>query len=73
MVQRLFNHYSTARQDMIAETTHFLDWALNASAPLPRIPRIRVDSGRRFSDRMKRAFWDSVFSRMDGLTVDREK
>ncbi|MFW6059859.1 MAG: hypothetical protein ACODAQ_06735 [Phycisphaeraceae bacterium] len=35
----------TARQQMIAETSAFLTWALHHHGQLPRIPRRRVDRG----------------------------
>jgi hypothetical protein len=64
VVQRIFNRYSTMRQDMLDETVRFLSWALKHPGDFPRIPRVRVDSGLRFSERIKVAFWTSVLDRM---------
>jgi len=64
MVQRVFNHYSKMRRDMLEETTRFLSWALRNPGLLPRIPRVRVDSGITFSERFKVAFWSSVILRI---------
>lgn len=49
---------------MLQETTLFLSWALNNPNGLPRIPRVRVDSGFRFSERIKVAFWNDALRRM---------
>ncbi len=67
MVQRAFNHYSTMRTEMIEETTRFLDWALVNGRSFPRIPRVRVDSGIRFSERIKVAFWSAAMLKMSNL------
>ena len=73
MVQRVYNHYSTRRKDMIEQTTHFLNWALGTSHGLPRIPRVRVDGGIRFSERIKVAFWSAVLLKMDQIGCPSEK
>ena len=67
MVQRTINHYSTLRTEMISQTTHFLGWALDHAKLVPRIPRVRVDSGIRFSERIKVAFWSAALLRMSQL------
>ena len=72
MVQRIFNHYSKTRQDMLEETTRFLSWALHHPGLLPRIPRVRVDSGIAFSERFKIAFWSSVILRMRRISCPYE-
>ena len=70
---RVYNYYSTMRQDMLEDTTRFLSWALRNVHYFPRIPRVRVDSGIRFSERFKVAFWSSVFLRMSGLAEPLEE
>ncbi len=67
MVQRAFNHYSSSRTEMISETTHFLDWAIANSSSFPRIPRVRVDSGIRFTERIKVAFWSAAILKMSNV------
>ncbi len=67
MVQRAINHYGQMSRAMVADTTRFLDWALHNVARFPRIPRVRVDSGVRFSERIKVAFWSSALLRMSDL------
>lgn len=64
MVQRAFRHYSTMRTEMVSETTRFLDWALDNAKLFPRIPRVRVDSGIHFSERIKVAFWSATLLQM---------
>jgi len=64
MVQRTYNRYSGMRRDMLEDTTRFLGWALRNPVYIPRIPRVRVDSGIRFSERFKVAFWSSALQRL---------
>ena len=64
MLGRVYKHYSTMRRDMLEDTTRFLSWALRHPQGFPRIPRVRVDSGIRFSERFKVAFWSSVLHKM---------
>ncbi len=73
MVLRTFNHYSTIRTGMIADTTRFLDWALANVKSFPRIPRVRVDSGIHFSERIKVAFWSAALLKMSGLQPPHEQ
>ena len=75
MVRHAFNHYSTMRSDMVDETTRFLSWALRNYHLFPRIPRVRVDSGIRFSDRIKVAFWSTALLDMNEVNLpwDEEK
>jgi len=68
----VYKYYSTMRQDMLEDTTRFLSWALRNVHCLPRIPRVRVDSGIRFSERFKVAFWSSVLLDMDRISLPRE-
>jgi hypothetical protein len=72
MVQRMFNRYSTMRRELLEETTGFLGWALHHVGIFPRIPRIRVDSGIRFSERFKVAFWSSAILRMRQISREHE-
>ena len=67
MVRRVLNFYSTMRREMLEDTTRFLSWALKTPEELPRIPCVRVDSGIKFSERFKVAFWSSVLLRMKDI------
>ncbi len=67
MVQRAIHHYGETSRAMVADTTRFLDWALRNVARFPRIPRVRVDSGIRFSERIKVAFWSTALLQMNDL------
>lgn len=69
MVQRVYNRYSTMRREMLEETSRFLSWALRHSEQLPRIPRVRVDSGIRFSERFKIGFWSAALQRMKKAAI----
>ncbi|HUU43287.1 MAG TPA: hypothetical protein VMX57_05875 [Planctomycetota bacterium] len=73
VIQRRYNYHSTVRTKMVEDTRRWLDWALERAGELPRIPRVRVDSGIRFSERFKVAFWSSVFLRMSGLAEPLEE
>ena len=73
MVQRTFNHYSTVRTEMVADTTRILDWALQNAKSFPRIPRVRVDSGVRFTERIKVAFWSAALLDMSRMRPPTEK
>ena len=73
MVQRVYNHYSKMRREMVEEATGFLSWALHHSDLFPRIPRVRVDSGITFSERFKVAFWSSVILRMRQIACEHEE
>ena len=59
-MQRKYQAHGTSRVKMLEDTTRWLDWALHRVDGLPRIPRTRVGSGVRFSERMKVAFWSSM-------------
>jgi hypothetical protein len=60
MVRRSMMHYAGIRSSMLDETVRWLEWALRNPRYVPRIPRVRVDSGVRFSERLKVAFWSTV-------------
>ena len=68
----MFNKYSGMRREMVEETTGFLNWALRHVGLFPRIPRVRVDSGIRFSERFKIAFWSSTILRMRQISGEHE-
>lgn len=72
MVRRRFNCYSTVREAMLQETAGFLRWALDNPEEVPRIPRVRVDSGIRFSERFKVACWSSVLYKLEHIAYRSE-
>ena len=72
VLQRKYRYYSTVRTNMVEDTKEWLDWALDRSEKMPRIPRTRVGSGIRFSERFKVAFWSSVFLRLNTMAEPRE-
>ena len=73
VIARKYKAHGTRRVKMLEDTTRWLDWALKRVDGLPRIPRTRVGSGVRFSERLKVAFWSSVLiqlNRMDEPSED---
>ena len=67
MAQRAISHYGDMRREMVSETTRFLNWALEDGRRFPRIPRVRVDRGAHFSERVKVAFWSAAMLQMSTL------
>ena len=66
---RTFNRYSTIRTDMLDETVRFLTFALKNPGYFPRIPRVRVDSDVRFSEKIKVAFWSTAVKKAASAPV----
>jgi len=58
---------------MLADTTQWLDWALERADALPRIPRTRVGSGVNFSERFKVAFWSSAIMQLNSMNDPKQE
>lgn len=65
VIQRSYNRYTTMRREMLSDSVRWIDWALANPDRVPRIPRVRVDSGIRFSERFKVAYWSTVVQKLD--------
>lgn len=59
-----------ARRRAIAETNAFLTWAMQSDAPMPRIPRRRVDRGG-FAQLLSRPNASGIIACWWGKALDR--
>lgn len=67
---RGFNYYSTMRGEMLDDTVRFLTWALAHPQYFRRIPRVPVDSGVKFSERIKVAWWGTALDELRRIPYD---